>query len=171
MTVTACVLGPDNLAPITDPEEAAADVGLATLAAITHSNSGQINDILEALAEALNTIDTGTAGALAELTAAGLADTEGLPIWRALMATPAYPYTSPLREWFREEGLQEGRQVGLQEGLIEGERGTVRMVLKARGLKLSDSQRERLDACTDLDTLRTWSQAALTADTTDDVFK
>ena len=57
-----------------------------------------------------------------------------------------------------------------EEGLIEGERGTVRMVLKARGLELSDAHRERLDNCTSLDTLKRWSQAALTAGTADEVF-
>jgi hypothetical protein len=57
-----------------------------------------------------------------------------------------------------------------EEGLIEGERGTVRMVLKARGLELSEANRERLDHCTSLDTLKRWSQAALTAGTADEVF-
>jgi hypothetical protein len=44
------------------------------------------------------------------------------------------------------------------------------MVLKARGLTLNESQGEQLDACTDLDTLKGWSEAALTATTTDQVF-
>jgi hypothetical protein len=186
MTVTAWVLGPDNLDLVTDPDQAAEDVGLAVLAAITHSQSGRINDILEALAEALNTIDTSTAGVLAELIAAGVADTHGLTIWRALMSTPAYPYASPLRDWFREQGLEQGREQGLEQGreqgleqgreqgreqgLVEGERGTVRMVLKARGLELTAAHRERLETCTDLATLKEWSEAALTATTVDEIF-
>jgi len=40
----------------------------------------------------------------------------------------------------------------------------------ARGLELSDANRERLDNCTGLDTLRRWSQTALTASTADEVF-
>jgi hypothetical protein len=92
LTVLAWVLGPDNLDIITDPEQASADVGFAVLAAITHSQSGQINDILEALSEALDTIDENTASVLAELTEAGLGGTDGLPIWRALMTTQTYPY-------------------------------------------------------------------------------
>lgn len=68
------------------------------------------------------------------------------------------------------QGREEGREEGHTAGLIEGERGTVRMVLKARGLELSDTNRERLDNCTSLDTLKRWSQAALTAGTADEVF-
>jgi predicted transposase YdaD len=74
------------------------------------------------------------------------------------------------REEGREQGREEGREEGHAAGLIEGERGTVRMVLKARGLELGDANRERLDGCTSLDTLKRWSQAALTAGTADEVF-
>jgi hypothetical protein len=60
---------------------------------------------------------------------------------------------------------------GREEGLVAAERGTVRMVLKARGLQVSDSQRARIDACNDLATLKEWAEAALTATTADDLFK
>jgi hypothetical protein len=43
-------------------------VRVAVLAAITNSKSEQINDILEALAEGLDTIDTRTAETLADFT-------------------------------------------------------------------------------------------------------
>ncbi len=56
-------------------------------------------------------------------------------------------------------------------GLVAGERGTVLMVLKARGLQVSESQCARIDACDDLATLKGWAEAALTAATADDLFK
>jgi hypothetical protein len=71
----------------------------------------------------------------------------------------------------REEGREEGREVGREEGLVAGERGTVLMVLKARGLAVSDAQRARIDACDDLAVLKAWAEAALTAATVDDLFK
>jgi predicted transposase YdaD len=75
----------------------------------------------------------------------------------------------------REEGLEEGREEGLEEGreegLVAGERGTVLMVLKARGVHISDSQRARIETCDDLATLKQWAEAALTAATADDLFK
>jgi len=130
----------------------AVDVGLAVLAAIMHSRSGRINDILEALAEALDTIDTSTASVLAELTEAGLADTDGWPIWRALMATTTYPYVSHLRS----QGTEEGRQEGLEEGRQEGRAEAVVQFLEARRIEIPDADRERIMACRDNDTLTAW---------------
>ena len=71
----------------------------------------------------------------------------------------------------REEGRQEGREEGREEGLVAGERGTVLMVLKARGLQVNDGQRTRIDACDDLATLKEWAEAALTVATADELFK
>jgi hypothetical protein len=84
-----------------------------------------------------------------------------------LMATK---YNEP----FSKLGLSyygQGREEGLEQGLVAGERGTVLMVLKARSLQVSDSQRARIDACDDLPTLKQWAEAALTATSADDLFK
>jgi hypothetical protein len=84
-----------------------------------------------------------------------------------LMATK---YNEP----FSKLGLSyygQGREEGREEGLVAGERGTVLMVLKARGLPVSDSQRSRIDACDDLAVLKAWAQAALTAEAIDDLFE
>jgi hypothetical protein len=160
MTVLAWVLGPDNLDIITDPEQAAADVGFAVLAAITHSQSGQINDILEALSEALDTIDENTASVLAELTEAGLGGTDGLPIWRALMTTQTYPYVSQLRS--------QGREEGRQEGLAEGRAQAVVQVLEVRGIAIRDEDRDAILGCRDEETLTTWlNRATLVTDIRD----
>jgi hypothetical protein len=84
-----------------------------------------------------------------------------------LMATK---YNEP----FSKLGLTyygQGREEGREEGLVAGERGTVLMVLKARSLQVSETQRARIDACDDLATLKQWAEAALTVATTDDLFK
>jgi hypothetical protein len=84
-----------------------------------------------------------------------------------LMATK---YNEP----FSKLGLSyygQGREEGREEGMVAGERGTVLMVLKARGLPVTDSQRSRIDACDDLAVLKAWAEAALTAATVDDLFK
>ena len=157
MIVVAWVLGPDNITPITDPVEAKEDVGFAVLAAITHSRSWQINGILEALAEALDTIEPSTASVMAELTEAGLGNTDGLPIWRALMTTTTYPYVSQLRSLGREESREEGREEGRAEAVV--------LVLDARHIEVTDADRERILACRDSDTLTAWlCKAAVIAD-------
>jgi hypothetical protein len=145
MIVVAWTLGPDNITPITDPAEAKEDVGFAVLAAITHSRSGQINGILEALAQALNTIEPSTASVMAELTEAGLGNTDGLPIWRALMTTTTYPYVSELRSLGREEGRA----------------ASVVQVLDVRHIEIPDADRERILACRDYDTLTAWLNRAV----------
>ena len=43
------------------------------------------------------------------------------------------------------------------------------MVLAARSLPVSESQRARIDACDDLATLKEWAEAALTVATADDL--
>jgi hypothetical protein len=86
-----------------------------------------------------------------------------------LMATK---YEEP----FSKLGLSYYGQ-GEEKGLFVGERGTVLMVLmvlmvlKARGLRVSDSQRDPVDACDDLNQLKGWAEAALTAETADEVFR
>ena len=70
------MLGPDNVAAITDPDIAEADPGFAVFSAITHSRSRQIDVILETLAGALSTVDEETGSLLAEFTEAGLGDTD-----------------------------------------------------------------------------------------------
>jgi hypothetical protein len=162
MIVLAWVLGPDNLAPITDPAQAKEDVGFAVLAAITHSRSTLIGAILEALADALDAIDTSTASVLAELAEAGLADTDGLQIWRALMATTTYPYVSHLRSQGREEGRLEGRAEGRAEAVVQ--------VLAARRVETSDADRERILACRDNDTLTAWLSRAAVVTGTSELF-
>jgi hypothetical protein len=77
-------------------------------------------------------------------------------------------------EPFSKLGLRyygQGEEKGLEKGLIVGERGTVLMVLKARGLRVSESQRELVNACEDLTMLRGWAETALTAETADEVFR
>jgi hypothetical protein len=157
MIVLAWVLGPDNIAPITDPVEAKEDVGFAVLAAITHSRSRQINGILEALAEALDTIEPSTASVMAELIEAGLGNTDGLSIWRALMTTTTYPYVSQLRSLGRQEGREEGREEGRAEAVVQ--------VLDSRHIEVPDADRERILACRHSDRLTAWlGKAAVITD-------
>lgn len=56
-------------------------------------------------------------------------------------------------------------------GQIEGERRTVRIAAKARGLNLTDGQSARIDGCDDLATLQRWSEAATTATDADGIFR
>ena len=56
------------------------------------------------------------------------------------------------------------------EGELVGAWNTVLIVLKARGLEPSENEQRRVADCADLDQLRKWADAALTASSTGDVF-
>jgi hypothetical protein len=88
-----------------------------------------------------------------------------------LMATKYNEPFSKLGLRYYGQGREEGLEAGREQGLVAVERGTVLMVLKARSLQVSESQRARIDACDDLATLKQWAEAALTAATADDLFR
>jgi hypothetical protein len=169
MVVHPAVLGPDNVPAIMDPADARVDTGFAVFSALTHSRSRWIGGILEALAAALDTLDIGTAGVLAEFTEAGLRESDGLAIWRALMTTATYPYVSQLRSQGREEGRAEGREEGRAEGLEEGrEEGraegraeAIIHILERRGVPMKPTDRDRILSCREGATLDTWLDRAL----------
>jgi hypothetical protein len=162
LVVYATVLGPDNVAAITDPDIAREDPGFAVFSAITHSRSKQIDVILETLAGALATMDEETGSLLAEFTEAGLGDTKGRSIWRNLMATSTYPFVSQLRSQGREEGHKEGRKEGREEGLAEGRAQDIERLLDKRGIAMTPANRDRITSCRDGKTLETWLDRVLT---------
>ena len=72
---------------------------------------------------------------------------------------------------FAKRHYGQGRADGEARGEARGERHTIRMVLRARGLTVSEEQADRIEACDDLATLNKWADAALTATDADDIFK
>lgn len=82
MIVRPLVLGPDNVPAVRTTREATSDVMLAVFSAITHRTSDYIDEILYALADALETIGPETGTELAEFTAVGLSKSAGQQIWR-----------------------------------------------------------------------------------------
>ncbi|HUN30921.1 MAG TPA: hypothetical protein VMU95_02795 [Trebonia sp.] len=138
------------------------DIVFAVLSAMTHSRSLQADVILDVLRTALADIDEESAARLSEFTEAGLGDTPAREIWRKLMMTGTFPYVSAVRSQGREEGREEGRSTGHAEAIIE--------VLDDRGIGLQDADRERILACSDAETLRTWLRRARRVATIRDLF-
>jgi hypothetical protein len=60
---------------------------------------------------------------------------------------------------------------GESSGEVRGERNTIRMVLKARSLTLTEDQNKKIDDCDDLGQLKKWAEAAVTAEDAGDIFK
>ena len=68
----------------------------------------------------------------------------------------------------RQEGAEEGHKTGLAEGLAEGKRQALLRVLARAWLALTQEDRSRISACTDVATLDRWFDNALTARTVAD---
>lgn len=157
------ILMPAQVPAMRSAEEVAADPLMATLAVAYHGLDEAVANAFVAGIASLGA----DAGRRYYEHGIRLSSTQIRNVLELLVSTK---YTEPFSE-FGKRHFREGREEGREEGLVEGERGTVRMVLKARRLELSDDQRERLDTCNDLAQLREWAELALTATTTAEVFE
>ncbi|MEU3613158.1 MULTISPECIES: hypothetical protein [unclassified Streptomyces] len=166
LTVRPFVLGPDNVPVIATRQEAERDVPLAVLSAMTHGRGRQAPAILESLAAALRTIDRDSAAALVQFVDSCLTDPQAQRMWRELMTAMQYFWRHPLAEEVREQGREEGRE----EGRVADRAEMTLRILEWRGIPVPDAVRERVESCTDLDQLTTWSQRAVHAAVADDLF-
>lgn len=155
LTVRPLVLGPDNVPVIADAREAARDVPLAVLSAMTHGRGSKAAAILESLATALKTIDADSAAAFAQFVDSCLDDPQVKHMWRDLMTAMQYFWRHPLAEQVREEGREQGRAQAKAEMILR--------ILEWRGIPVPEEVRERVESCTDLEQLELWAQRAVHA--------
>ncbi|MEU1405737.1 hypothetical protein ABZ471_25850, partial [Streptomyces sp. NPDC005728] len=80
-------------------------------------------------------------------------------MWRDLMTAIQYFWRHPLAEQVREEGREQGRELGRADAKAE----MILHILQWRGIQVTDTVRERVEACTDLDQLEVWAQRAVRA--------
>ncbi|MFI8888999.1 hypothetical protein [Streptomyces paradoxus] len=80
----------------------------------------------------------------------------------------------PGRGTLFEETYLEGKAAGIAEGKAEGQAedriALILRVLEKRGIDIPQDTRDRITACTDLDTLTLWFDRSLTATTAEDLF-
>jgi predicted transposase YdaD len=91
-------------------------------------------------------------------------------ILEQLMTSDYWPVYSPFAKEHFGRGKQEGKKEGKKEGRMEGEADAILLVLEARGVDVSDAERERITSCTDLKQLKRWITRAATAEKTGDLF-
>ena len=167
LTVRPLVLGPGNVPLILDPEEAAADLPMATFAAMTHGRNPDATAILEALAHALGRADGASLTYYSELLEAGLGDTPVRQTWRQLMKNGSYfPGRGTLvEETFLKgeaKGLAEGEAKGVREGQTKERAQSVLRMLDFRNIPTSENQRTQITTCTNLELLGHWLDRAMT---------
>jgi len=149
---------PSRVPAITDPGQVAADPDMAVLSVAYH---GQDPAVAEAFVEGIGILGPERGEDYYEY-ANVLSPQQVRDLLEAVMTTYHPPRVSALAKRHYGEGFTEGE--------IKGERHTIRMVLKARGLSLTGDQSSLIETCDDLTTLRKWSDAALTAKDTSDIF-
>ncbi|MGV9939872.1 hypothetical protein [Streptomyces sp. NPDC003401] len=155
LTLRPLVAGPHNMPVITDPEEARADLVLASLAAITHAADPVVDVILKALSTALRDVPEDIADPIVEFTAQGLGNRPAKHLWRNLVAVDLSFYTSYISEEIRAQSRAED----------------ILVILEQRGLDVSEDVRGRVMGCTDPELLRRWLTRAVTAPAAEEIFE
>jgi len=91
-------------------------------------------------------------------------------ILEQLMTSDTWPVYTPFAKEHFGRGKKEGRIEGRTEGKAEGKTEDILLVLTARNLDVSDTERERITGCTDLKQLKKWITRAVTVEKTSDLF-
>jgi len=153
------VVGPDNLPVIIDARTAAEKPALAAFSALTHANSPDIDAILDALGQGLESLGGDAPTYYAQFLDAALGSTPAGDKWRTIVGFVNY---FPGRGTVVEKAYLEGRAEGEARGILR--------VLEARGISVSEDIRRRVTTCTDLDLLDTWATRAVTVEHAEELF-
>lgn len=160
-SVQAQVIGPREMPIIVEEEAARASPELAVLAAIAH---GQDSDI--GLVKAIATAAYAAAFTLPDERAQVYYDL----IWAALSeAAREALQMIPQNYEYQHEGLRRAKAEGKEEGKAEEASLALLGVLEARGLVTTAAQRATILSCTDVEQLRAWLVAAVSAPSVDAV--
>jgi hypothetical protein len=155
--VAPLVLGPERVPVLTDPEEAGRAPELAVLSAMAHGGDPGRVKVLDALLEALASVDEQQAKLYADVVLATL-PVVARHYLEELMATGTYEYQSDFARRYVAEGKAEGKASAVLE------------VLDARGLDVPEPTRTRIMNCQDLDQLDRWLRRAVAVDAVNDLF-
>lgn len=155
------VVGPDQVPVVTDPAQASASPELAVLSAMAHATHPDRNQVLNALAAGLATVEPERATLYSDVVYVAL-PAAARKYLEDLMTARTYEYQS---DFVRRYVLQ-----GRAEGKAEGEAEAVLAVLDERGIDVPSDIRARITSCSDLDQLSRWVRRAVTANTIDDLF-
>jgi len=156
------VLGPDGVPLITDSERARQAPELAVLSVMAHGQ-GNVETavrIAATAAEAAAGLDEDIRVLYLDLIEAALSEAARKAF---AMLPQSYEFQGPSFK----KGKLEGHLEGQLEGELKGQTSAVLTVLETRGLVPTASQRARLLACRDIDTVKAWIAKAVTAPSVD----
>ncbi|MEV2278949.1 hypothetical protein AB0I72_25520 [Nocardiopsis sp. NPDC049922] len=156
-------IGPSDMPVVETAEQARTLPELAMLSARAHGNTDP--STLKAVVEALDATPNRHRVFYYDYVLAGLNEAARKEL-EALMAVDTYQWQSD----FARKYVGIGREEGREEGHTEEAARNVLLVLDERGLTVTDEIRQRIESCTDLNTLHTWLRRSATADRAGDLF-
>lgn len=177
LTVRPIVAGPHNMPVITDPDQVREDLALATLAAIVHGTSPDIEGILKAMSTALMDEPEPVGTPFVELIFRGLGKLPAAEIWSKLVVVDLDFYQSDFMKKALEKARTEGLALGHSEGLAqaraqalaEARAKDILDVLAKRGIDVPPQAREHIATCGDPEILHSWLLRAAVATSLDEV--
>ena len=170
MSYAPVVLGPGLIPWVRDPAQAAAKPEVAVLSALARGNEAGGVDVVWVALQAVHRRWPEQADFYYDLFCSRLADAARRALEAIMLSTKDYEFKSPLLKENFAKGKAEGKVEGKAEGRVEGKAEALFDILDARGLALTDAQRERITTCNDLPTLNAWIKRAITVAITDEVF-
>jgi hypothetical protein len=141
---------------VTDPEEAARRPELGVLSVMAHGETEQGTTIAEAVLPAIRELDDERARLYYDLVYNSLNQAARRALEELMKG---YEYQSD----FARKYVAQGRAEGLAEGRVEEAARAVLAVLRARGIAVPDSIRERILAQKDPERLERWLEKAAVA--------
>ncbi|MGH3280087.1 MAG: hypothetical protein ACRDNW_13250 [Trebonia sp.] len=160
------ILLPQDIPAITDPDDAAANPAMAALCVAYH---GGEPGVPEAVSDGFDKLPSDQAVHYHEY-AYNLAPLAVQRILEQLMNSDTWPVYSPFAKEHFGRGRKEGRKEGRTEGRTESKAEDIIDILEARGLDVSEAERERIIGCADLRRLKKWVKRSVTVDKTSDLF-
>jgi hypothetical protein len=160
------VVGPEGVPVITEPDRAAREPQLAVLSVMAHGRGADVQTAV-AIASAAAAAAAGLPEGLRMLCFALIESSLGEAARKSFEMLPQG------QQFFSEtmrKSFAEGEAKGQARGEAKGEAQALLRVLDRRGLAVSNDQRERILACTDIATLEGWLDKAVTASSTDELF-
>jgi hypothetical protein len=153
------VIGPAGVPVVTDPD-APPELALLSVVAHGHGDLHQAVEIAIAAEHAARKLqDADRRAVYYDLIVAALSEAAQEAF---VMLPQGYEWQSDLARNSAARGRAEGEARGRAEGVLE--------VLEARGIAVSDVERQRVLGCTDLDRLRCWMRRAATIAKADELF-
>jgi hypothetical protein len=159
-TFRPLVLGPSALPLIATAEKAGQALELAVLAVAAHGEDIPVGPVAEAADTALRLL-------------LGLDDERALLYSDLIFTALSNPARAALEELTTMQGYEYQSEFARRHqaaGKAAGEAEAIVRFLAARGLTVTNEQRERIFACTDLAKLTTWVDKAATVASTDELF-